>query len=158
VRFFVAAILLGALYGCSGGGFIPNGPHALDGSTLESLVRSEASASGLSPRLVRAMIAAESGGDPSAVSRAGAQGLMQLMPGTASAYGVTDAFDPAQNVRGGCRYMRDLLERYHFDVSLALAAYNAGPGTVDRAQRVPDISETKAYVAKITAALRSPDN
>jgi soluble lytic murein transglycosylase-like protein len=102
------------------------------------------------------MIETESHGDPSAISRAGAQGLMQLMPDTAATYGVVNAFDPTDNVSGGCRYMRDLLRRYHHNVSLALAAYNAGPGAVDASHGVPPYSETRAYVARVTAALRTP--
>ena len=104
------------------------------------------------------MIAVESSGDPSAVSRSGAQGLMQLMPDTATTYGVANAFDPQQNVAGGCHYMRDLLRRYHHDIGRALAAYNAGPGAVDAARGIPAYSETRAYVARITAALRSQAN
>lgn len=127
-------------------------------AALERIVTANAKANGLRLELVRAMIDAESHGDPSAVSRAGAQGLMQLMPDTATTYGVANAFDPEENVGGGCRYMHDLLARYHRNVSLALAAYNAGPGLVDRTHRIPDFAETKAYVAKITAALRASTN
>ncbi len=158
VRFLVAAVLLGALYGCSAGGLIPGGPHAMNTMALRQLVSSEARDSGLSPQLVEAMIDVESHGDPSAVSRAGARGLMQLMPDTAAMYGVADAFDPTENVAGGCRYMRDLLSRYHNNVALALAAYNAGPGAVDASHGIPSFPETRAYVARITAALRSSAN
>ena len=122
---------------------------------MHALVQTYARASALSPALVQAMIDAESGGDPSAISRAGAQGLMQLMPGTASTYGVVNAFDPDENVSGGCRYMHDLLSRYHQNVSLALAAYNAGPGAVDASGGIPPFAETRAYVARVTAALRT---
>jgi len=155
VRLLVGALLLGTLLGCGGGGFVPGGPHALAPGSLAVLVATDARASGISPKLVRAMIDAESHGDPSAISRAGARGLMQLMPGTAATYGVADAFDPSENVSGGCRYMRDLLERYHHDVPLALAAYNAGPGAVDAAHGVPRFAETRAYVARITASMRA---
>lgn len=155
VRTIAALLLLGALFGCGGGGFVPGGPHAMDAATMRRIVATNARASGLPVRLVDAMIATESHGDPSAISRAGAQGLMQLMPETASAYRVADAFDPQQNVAGGCRYMHDLLARYHSDVSLALAAYNAGPGSVDAVHGIPKFPETRAYVARVTAALRT---
>ncbi len=154
MRLLVAAALLAGLYGCSAGGVIPGGPHGMDTLALRQLVEADARGNGLSVSLVDAMIAAESGGDPSAVSRAGAQGLMQLMPATAATYGVIDAFDPQQNLAAGCRYMHDLLARYHNNVPLALAAYNAGPGAVDASHGVPKFSETRAYVARITAALR----
>ena len=127
----------------------------MDRTRLHSLVQTYARASQLSPALVQAMVDAESGGDPSAISRAGAQGLMQLMPETATTYGVVNAFDPDENVSGGCRYMHDLLARYHQNVSLALAAYNAGPGAVDASGGVPPFAETRAYVARVTAALRT---
>ena len=147
--------MLAALYGCGGGGFIPSGPHAMDAAELDRLVAAAARKNGLSVQLVSAMISVESHGDPSAISRAGAQGLMQLMPATAATYGVLDAFDPYENVSGGCRYMRDLLQRYHNDRSLALAAYNAGPGVVDAAGGIPPYPETQAYVARVTAALHA---
>jgi soluble lytic murein transglycosylase-like protein len=125
---------------------------------LHRLVADNAKASGLSPQLVSAMIEVESHGDPSAISRAGAQGLMQLMPDTATTYGVVNAFDPYENVSGGCRYMHALLVRYHHNVALALAAYNAGPGSVDAAHGVPAFSETRAYVSRVTAALHADSN
>jgi soluble lytic murein transglycosylase-like protein len=78
---------------------------------------------------------------------------MQLMPGTAATYGVANAFNPKQNVAGGCRYMHVLLARYHENVPLALAAYNAGPGSVDAVRGIPNFPETRAYVARVTAAL-----
>ena len=155
VRLVVALLLLGALYGCSGGGFVPGGPHAMDRATLRRIVDANAQKSGLSPQLVNAMIVVESHGDPAAVSRVGAQGLMQLMPDTAATYGVVNAFDPYENVAGGCRYMHDLLGRYHQNVPLALAAYNAGPGAVDATHGVPPYAETRAYVARVSAELRS---
>jgi soluble lytic murein transglycosylase-like protein len=151
-------LLLGALCGCSGGGWVPNGPHSMDQALLHRIVLADAHDSGLSPALIDAMIDVESHGDPAAISRAGAQGLMQLMPDTAATYGVLNPFDPYENVSGGCRYMHDLLHRYHRNVSLALAAYNAGPGAVDGARGVPAFPETRAYVARVVAELRSTTN
>jgi soluble lytic murein transglycosylase-like protein len=103
----------------------------------------------LDPDLVNSVIRAESGFNVRAVSRKGAQGLMQLMPGTASQLGVPNAFDPEANVEGGTKYLRALLERYNFDVVKALAAYNAGPHRVEQYGGVPPYYETRAYVARI---------
>jgi soluble lytic murein transglycosylase-like protein len=154
VRNVFLGLVLCGLYGCSGGGFIPSGPHAMDSLALRQIVAEASSRNGISASLVSAVIATESGGDPIAVSRAGAAGLMQLMPDTAAQYGVANRFDAAANVDGGCRYLRDLLNRYHNNLSLALAAYNAGPGAVDASHGIPPFSETRAYVARVTAALR----
>src|SRR5260221_6889663 len=99
--------------------------------------------------IVSSVVAGESGFNSRAVSPKGAQGLMQLMPGTASQLGVDNAFDPAKNTDGGTRYLRMLLERFHFDVAKALAAYNAGPLRVDQHNRVPPYLETRRYVARI---------
>ncbi|GAC1524744.1 MAG: hypothetical protein NVS2B8_08990 [Vulcanimicrobiaceae bacterium] len=145
-------VLFVALGGCGGGGFVPGGPHALSATTLKRLVASGARVNGLPPDLVAAMVEVESHGDPAAVSRAGAQGLMQLMPDTAATYGVMNSFDPEANVLGGCHYMHDLLARYHNNVPLALAAYNAGPGAVDAFHGIPPFGETRAYVARVTSA------
>jgi soluble lytic murein transglycosylase-like protein len=158
VRLAIAFLLLCSLFGCSAGGWLPSGPHSLDSSLLRRIVDDDARSAGLSPRLVSAMIEVESHGDPAAISRAGAAGLMQLMPDTAATYGVANAFDPYQNVSGGCRYMHALLARYHQNVALALAAYNAGPGVVDAAHGVPSFPETRAYVARVTAALHAASN
>jgi len=99
--------------------------------------------------LLASVVRAESGGQVRAVSRTGAQGLMQLMPGTASAMGVEDAFRPEQNISGGTAYLDLMLTRYHDNVALALAAYNAGPGAVDKYHGVPPFRETRAYVARV---------
>ncbi len=99
--------------------------------------------------LLASVVRAESGGQVRAVSRTGAQGLMQLMPGTASAMGVADAFRPEQNISGGTAYLDLMLTRYHDNVALALAAYNAGPGAVDKYHGVPPFRETRAYVARV---------
>ena len=109
-------------------------------------------ASGVEDALVHALIFAESAYDPSAVSPAGAIGLMQLMPETARRYGVADLFDPEQNVRAGARHLKDLLEQFDGDVELAIAAYNAGPNAVIRAgNRVPPYAETRRYVPRVLA-------
>lgn len=114
------------------------------------LVLANARRYGLSPSLLHAVIRAESAYNPTAVSRAGAQGLMQLMPGTAARYGVRDSFDPAENIRGGSAYLRDLLDMFGQDVKLALAGYNAGEGAVIKhGRQIPPYAETQDYVRKV---------
>jgi hypothetical protein len=107
----------------------------------------------LDPALIAAVIKAESAFDPKAVSWAGARGLMQLMPNTAKLMGVKDSFDPEQNVMGGSRYLREMLNRFGGDLTLAVAAYNCGPERVARVRRVPDIAETRNYVRTVKANL-----
>jgi soluble lytic murein transglycosylase-like protein len=116
---------------------------------LNEVVNSASATYHLDPDLVNSVIHAESGFNAHAVSPKGARGLMQLMPGTANQLGVSDAFDPQANVEGGSRYLRELLERYNFDLVKALAAYNAGPERVEQYQGVPPFRETRAYVARI---------
>ena len=117
---------------------------------FETLINTNAHRYGLPPALVHAVIRAESAYRPDAVSRAGAQGLMQLMPGTAARYGVTDSFDPAQNIRGGTAYLRDLLDMFDWNLDLALAGYNAGEGAVIKhGRQIPPYSETQGYVRKV---------
>jgi soluble lytic murein transglycosylase-like protein len=116
---------------------------------LNEVVRAASGTYHLDPDLVSSVIRAESGFNVRAVSPKGAQGLMQLMPQTASELGVHNAFDPQANVEGGTRYLRELLERYDFDLIKALAAYNAGPQRVEQYGGVPPYHETKAYVARI---------
>lgn len=108
----------------------------------------------ISPALVLAVIAVESAGRPDAVSSAGAQGLMQLMPDTATRFDVSDSFDPIQNISGGVAYLEWLFERFDNDPVLALSGYNAGEGNVDRYEGVPPFAETRAYVPKVLAAWR----
>jgi soluble lytic murein transglycosylase-like protein len=99
--------------------------------------------------LLASVVKAESGGNSRAVSRTGARGLMQLMPGTAAGLGVKDSFQPNENVRGGSTYLDALLVRYHDNLALALAAYNAGPQAVDRYHGIPPYRETQAYVLRV---------
>lgn len=115
---------------------------------LDSTIERAATAHDVPPWLIKAVIAAESAGDPTAVSRAGAKGLMQLMDGTARDLGVKDAFDPEQNIWGGTRYLRVMLDRFG-SIPLALAAYNAGPGAVERYGGIPPYSETQNYIRRV---------
>ncbi|MGC8916578.1 MAG: lytic transglycosylase domain-containing protein [Thermoanaerobaculum sp.] len=119
---------------------------------LLPLVEEVAKAHGLDPNLVDLVIRLESGYNPRAVSPKGAKGVMQLMPQTAALYGVNNIFDVEENVRGGVRYLRDLLERFGFDLAKALAAYNAGPAAVEKHGGVPPYQETQRYVASILSA------
>ena len=120
---------------------------------LDKLVEESSQQAGLKPELVRAVIDQESGARPCAVSSKGAQGLMQLMPATAESFGVRDPFDPRQNVDAGTKLLKQLLVKYNNDVSLALAAYNAGEGRVDREGGIPQIPETVNYVTDIQSKL-----
>jgi soluble lytic murein transglycosylase-like protein len=117
--------------------------------STEQIVSEASKLQGVDSDFIHSVIQQESSGNPRAVSRAGARGLMQLMPGTASQLGVANSFSPEQNVHGGTRYLRELLERYHGDAVKALAAYNAGPGAVDRYRGVPPYRETRLYVQRI---------
>src|SRR5262252_3665713 len=131
---------------------------------LTSIIGGASERSQIDADFIASVIRAESGNNPRAVSRKGAQGLMQLMPRTANTLGVKDSFDPAENVDGGVRYLRDLLLRYNGDAAKALAAYNAGPQRVQQYGGVPPYQETHAYVARVildynrkkTAASRQP--
>lgn len=115
----------------------------------DKLIQSAARRQSVSAELLRAVIRQESAFRPCAVSEKGAQGLMQLMPATAAAFNVSDPFDPQQNILGGAAYLRQLIQRYAGDASLALSAYNAGPQIVDRIAGIPDIPETQNYVTSI---------
>ncbi|MFS0727581.1 lytic transglycosylase domain-containing protein [Paenibacillus sp. 1P07SE] len=142
----------------------PSAPHPAGDTPYESLISEAAAKYGVDPSLVKAVIQTESGFRPDAVSSAGAKGLMQLMDGTARGLGVTDSLDPRQNIDGGTRYLAYLLGKYDGHLQVALAAYNAGPGRVDRLgirtdsdlqakqQTLPH--ETQRYVGKVAEALR----
>lgn len=135
-------------------------PLAVSKSALyDSSINEHSRRMGVPADLVRAVIQVESAFNPSAVSTKGAMGLMQLMPATAHELGVADPFEPDQNIRGGVTYLKRLLDRYHQDVELALAAYNAGMGNVEKYGDVPPFKETRNYVKKITgAAPAAPPN
>jgi soluble lytic murein transglycosylase-like protein len=124
------------------------GPHPFD-----DLIQEAATLHGLDPALIRAVIQTESAFDPNAVSEAGAQGLMQLMPALAEELGVRDSFDPRENILAGGKYLSQLLDAHNGNVTLALASYNAGPGAVDRYGGVPPFPETRQYVKTITQIL-----
>ena len=126
-------------------------PRASDANAtdIEELVSAASAHTNLSPNLIKSVIRAESGFNPNAVSRQGAQGLMQLMPQTAARMGVQNALDPSENVEGGARYLSELLGFFHNDVVKALAAYNAGPQRVEQYHGVPPYPETVAYVRKV---------
>lgn len=132
----------------------------LEQAPFGELIRKAALKYGVDADLVFSVVAAESNFNPKALSRRNARGLMQLLPETAKRLGVRDLYDPAQNIDGGTRYLRDLLQRYDGDLALTLAAYNAGPGAVERYGKVPPYSETIAYVRAIrkTYALRKSNN
>ncbi len=135
-------------------------PLAVSKSALyDSSINEHSRRMGVPADLVRAVIQVESAFNPSAVSTKGAMGLMQLMPATAHELGVADPFEPDQNIRGGVTYLKRLLDRYHQNVELALAAYNAGMGNVEKYGDVPPFKETRNYVKKITgAAPAAPPN
>ncbi|GAC1415045.1 MAG: hypothetical protein NVSMB5_03780 [Candidatus Velthaea sp.] len=125
------------------------GPAPIAPDEIDSLVHQNAATWQVDPSLVKAIIANESGFNANATSNVGAQGLMQLMPATATGVGVRDSYDPAQNVAGGTRYLKGLLDRFHGDTRLAVAAYNAGPGAVEKYGDVPPYAETQNYVQNV---------
>lgn len=134
----------------------PEGSRPLRGfgAELDAMIRAEAERQGVNPDLVRAVVRQESGGRPDAVSSAGAIGLMQLMPGTARELGV-NPHDPAQNLAGGVRYLKEMAARFG-NLDEALAAYNAGPGAVQRFGGIPPYRETQDYVRRIRRTLNDP--
>jgi soluble lytic murein transglycosylase-like protein len=135
----------------------PSRPEvSIDRDGAEKLVREAAERHDVDPALVRAVIETESGWNPAAYSRKGAVGLMQLIPTTAQRYGANNAFNPQQNIDAGVRHLKWLLERYNGNLDLALAAYNAGEGAVDKAHGVPAFKETRNYVQKVQDAYFRP--
>ena len=124
----------------------------------DTLIREAAAVYRVSPTLIRSVMQAESAFDPTAVSPDGAMGLMQLMPGIAAAFGIADPFDPRENIMGGTRLLRELLDAYPHNIPLVLAAYNAGPAAVARYGRVPPFRETRGYVKKIVTLIADARN
>ena len=131
------------------------GANQADSALIDNIVQQAAMRHDVDPNLVRAIIKVESNFNPHAVSRKGAMGLMQLMPSTAQSLNVTNPYDPAQNVDAGVRHFKQLLDSYHGNVELSLAAYNAGSGAVHRSRGVPRYPETRNYVKKITGLYAS---
>ncbi len=127
---------------------VPSTPKLSD-ADVHQLIAQAGASHNLDVDLLASVVRAESGGNVHAVSRTGAQGLMQLMPGTAAQLGVTDSFRADQNINGGTAYLDALLVRYHEHLALALAAYNAGPAAVDKYHGIPPYRETRAYVARV---------
>ncbi|MBA2484539.1 MAG: lytic transglycosylase domain-containing protein [Nitrospira sp.] len=134
---------------------LPRSRSVISDRELEPLIARHSRAHHLHPALIRAVIKTESDFDPLAVSRAGAIGLMQLMPQTAVRLDVRDSYNPDENVGGGTKYLRQLLDRFNGNLPLALAAYNAGEHAVDRYQGLPPIAETRQYVKKVLRYYRT---
>jgi len=143
------------VYGNSGQ-TIFRGNSSLKDPQLEALIRKYSQIYGVDPTLVRAVMRHESGFNPTAVSPKGAQGLMQLMPGTAALMGVKNPLDPEQNIAGGVGYLRYCLDRFQHNVSLAVAAYNAGPESVARCGAIPPYQETQVFVNNVMGAYAGP--
>ncbi|MCK6231052.1 lytic transglycosylase domain-containing protein [Stenotrophomonas indicatrix] len=136
-------------YACGVNPRVDFGSVRLNTTAFQSEITSAAREFGVEEAVVRAIIHAESAYNPTALSRAGAQGLMQLMPPTAARFGVSDSYDAGQNIRGGVQYLAWLLKRFNGDLTLAAAGYNAGEGAVDRHRGVPPYSETQYYVRRV---------
>lgn len=158
-RLFTDRRVMGPDYTYIGSYGRPTASHSCHGLTPRTLaeraepyantVRHYAAHYGVDPQLVHAVITVESCFDRYAVSRVGARGLMQLMPATARELGVRDSFDATQNIRGGIRYLQRMLQQFDHDITLALAAYNAGPSAVQRHNGVPPFAETQNYITRV---------
>lgn len=146
-----AVLLVAAAESPLAGEALPPAAVVAAARLYRGLIDSAAEQYKLDPELLHAVIAVESGYNAKAVSKAGARGLMQLMPATARRFGVGNSFDPAQNIRGGARYLAHLRQRYGNDMKLVLAAYNAGEAAVDRHKSVPPFKETRRYVPRVLA-------
>lgn len=136
-------------------GYVSGSSTGSSASTFSDLIQEASEKYGVKSELIEAVIKAESNFNPQAVSSAGAQGLMQLMPSTARGLGVTDSLDPEQNINGGTSLLRSLLDRYDGNMQLALAAYNAGPGAVEAYQGIPPYQETQTYVQRVMDIYKS---
>lgn len=136
---------------------VPSASSLPDQGALDRLIEAQASKNGMDPALIRAVVQTESGFNPRAVSAAGARGLMQLMPGTADMLGVQDSFNATQNLDGGSRYLKGLMNQYQ-SLPKALAAYNAGPGAVDKYKGIPPYQETQHYVKKVMDLYQQNEN
>ena len=126
-------------------------PQSAEKSQILDMINKVSRENGIDEKLIQAVIKQESGFNPNAKSKAGAMGLMQLMPATAKAMGVKDPYNPTQNVEGGVKYLKSLLNKYNGNIILSLAAYNAGSGAVDKYDGVPPYKETQNYVKSILA-------
>lgn len=152
--FDVVRVTIDGCYACDTRSRVNFDTTRLNLTDYDAEVSAAAAEYGVDPALVRAVIHAESAFNPNALSRKGAQGLMQLMPGTADMYGVIDAFDPDQNIQAGTAHLAMLLDKYRGDITLATAAYNAGEGAVARYGGVPPFAETRVYVERVATLLR----
>ncbi|MGE5633102.1 MAG: lytic transglycosylase domain-containing protein [Caulobacteraceae bacterium] len=148
-------ILQDELSGTAMGSIIPSRTSFVYNGEFNQIIEDIAKKYNISSSIIKAVIKAESDFDPNAVSKTGAMGLMQLMPDTAKALGVTNAFDPIQNINGGVKYLKEMLAEFGGNLEYALAAYNAGPNSVKKYGGIPPFTETQNYVRSIMSTLRN---